>query len=180
MNDDYDLSPLKKKKRKNSRQKGNKFENDVCKILNERFKTTEFCRTPGSGAFATTHTLPKHLTIGGDLITPKNFKFLIECKKGYNKNLQIPELFSCKSWISGVLYKVLAESEKYQKSPLLIIKQDRKEELVIIPSKLRPILWPTRNKFIEVNLSDDWNWSIIPLKEILDNCPDSFFFENLP
>jgi hypothetical protein len=177
MNDDYDLTPLKKKKRKNSRQKGNTFENRVCKILNERFNTKEFCRTPGSGAFATTHTLPKHLTIAGDIITPKNFKFLIECKKGYNANLQIPEFFSCKSWISGVLYKLLDESEKSQKKPLLIIKQDRKEELVVIPSSLRPGSWEAAYPFIEVNLSEDWNWTIIPLEEFL-KFKEDFFIEN--
>lgn len=176
MKDNYDLSLIRRPKRKNSRQKGNKFENDVCKLLNKRFDTNEFCRTPGSGAFATTHTLPEHLTIGGDLITPKNFKFLIECKKGYNKDLQIPEFFSCKSWISGVLYKLLAESEKYQKKPLLIIKQDRKEELAVIPTELRPGLYEYGYSYIEINNSNDWKWTIIPLKEFL-KFRDEFFLE---
>ncbi len=84
MEDNYDISPLKKKKRKNSRAKGSTFERSIAKTLNDRFNTSEFSRSPGSGAFATTHTLPDHLKIYGDLITPQNFKYCIECKKGYN------------------------------------------------------------------------------------------------
>jgi Holliday junction resolvase len=85
MEDNFDISGLKKKKKVNSRTKGSTFERQIAKKLNERFNTTEFMRSPGSGAFASTHTLPEHLKIHGDLITPKNFKFCIECKKGYNK-----------------------------------------------------------------------------------------------
>jgi len=97
MKDDYDLSQLRKKpKRKNSRTKGNTFERQVAKILNDRFKTTEFSRSPGSGAFATTHSLPEHLKIYGDLITPQKFKYCIECKKGYN-NLNLYSLYNYSS-----------------------------------------------------------------------------------
>ena len=102
MKDDCDVTPLLKKKRKNSRRKGNNFENKICKTLNERFKTEEFCRTPGSGAFATTHKLPEYLQIAGDLITPSNFRFLIECKNGYSKDLKISDFFNEKSWIRTV------------------------------------------------------------------------------
>jgi hypothetical protein len=62
MDDIYDLKNLRKKpKRNNSRTKGNTFERQIAKILNDRFNTTEFSRSPGSGAFATTHSLPEHL-----------------------------------------------------------------------------------------------------------------------
>ena len=85
MDDNYELDELlTKPKRKNSRTKGNAFERQIAKALNNRFKTTEFSRSPGSGAFATTHSLPEHLKIYGDLITPDKFKYCIECKKGYN------------------------------------------------------------------------------------------------
>ena len=74
---------FKQKRRVNSRSKGNRFERKIAKLLNERFETKEFCRTPGSGAFGTTHaSLPKHIKVHGDLITPEKFKFVIECKSG--------------------------------------------------------------------------------------------------
>ena len=65
MEDNYDFSALKKKKRVNSRAKGSSFERSIAKLLNDRFNTTEFSRTPGSGAFATTHTLPDYLKFMG-------------------------------------------------------------------------------------------------------------------
>ena len=60
MEDNYDFSKLKKKKKVNSRAKGSTFERQIAKLLNNRFNTTEFSRTPGSGAFATTHSLPDY------------------------------------------------------------------------------------------------------------------------
>ena len=75
MQDNYDISALKKKKKVNSRAKGSAFERTIAKQLNEKFETSEFSRTPGSGAFATTHSLPDHLKLYGDLITPQNFRF---------------------------------------------------------------------------------------------------------
>ena len=76
MEDNYDISNLKQKKKINSRTKGSGFERQICKMFNKRFNTSEFCRSPGSGAFATTHSLPEHLKIYGDLITPEKFKAL--------------------------------------------------------------------------------------------------------
>ena len=77
---------FKQKKRINSRRKGNAFERKISTLLNERFETNEFCRSPGSGAFATTHKLPQHIKVHGDLITPEKFKFVIECKSGYTSD----------------------------------------------------------------------------------------------
>ena len=81
MKDIIDIKKLGKKKRVNSKAKGGAFERQIANILNERFDTKEFNRTPGSGAFATTHQLPEHITVAGDLITPLKFKFCIECKR---------------------------------------------------------------------------------------------------
>ena len=130
MKDNFDISPLKSKKKVNSRAKGNRFENKVAKILNERFNTKEFCRTPGSGAFATTHKLPEYLKVYGDLITPEKFKFIIECKKGYNEE-QVSDLFNPKSIISKMIAQADRDSRKSSRKFLLIIGQNRKEPIVI-------------------------------------------------
>jgi len=132
MKDNYDISALKKKKRVNSKAKGSSFERSIAKILNDRFNTTEFSRTPGSGAFATTHTLPDHLKIYGDLITPQNFKYCIECKKGYNKeNLYSLYNYSSDTW--KFIKQCEKDSEKCQKIPMVIFKQDRQKTLAIVP-----------------------------------------------
>jgi len=130
MKDIYDLSPLDKKKRINSRSKGSGFERQVAKILNETFDTKEFSRTPGSGAYATTHSLPKHLKIYGDLITPEKFRYCIEYKKGYNK-LSIISLYDYSSDFWKFYEQCEKDSKKAEKEPLLIFKQDRKPALAM-------------------------------------------------
>ncbi len=121
---------LKKKKRKNSKAKGSRYENAVAKKLNERFETTDFQRTPGSGAFATTHNLPEHLQIAGDLITPTNFKFVIECKAGYD--LDIYDYFRGSSTIISFIKQGEEEVKNSKdKNYLIIYKKDYKPELVI-------------------------------------------------
>jgi len=133
MEDNYDLKNMRTKpKRKNSRAKGHAFERDIAKLLNDRFNTTEFSRTPGSGAFATTHTLPAHLKIYGDLITPYKFKYCIECKKGYN-NINLYSLYNNSSDVWDFLRQCEKDSIKCQRVPMMILKQDRKPALAFIP-----------------------------------------------
>jgi len=146
MEDNYDFSALKKKKRVNSRAKGSSFERAVAKILNDRFNTTEFSRTPGSGAFATTHTLPDHLKIYGDLITPLNFKYCIECKKGYNKE-NLYSLYNYSSDFWKFVDQCEKDSEKCHKIPMVIFKQDRQKTLAIVPYN---ILYKSNN-YIEIH-----------------------------
>tara|TARA_Y100000034_G_C6887027_1_gene407396 strand:+ start:612 stop:1127 length:516 start_codon:yes stop_codon:yes gene_type:complete len=141
MDDDFDLTNLKKSSTKkiNSRRKGNTFTRKICKIFNERFNTKEFCTTPGSGAFATTHTLPDYLKIYGDIITPINFKYCIECKKGYNKeNLNSILNYSSEFW--KFVKQSSRDAEKSKKFPLLIIQQDRKPVLAILKRIHAPAL----------------------------------------
>ena len=146
MEDNYDFSALKKKKRVNSRAKGSTFERSIAKILNDRFKTTEFSRTPGSGAFATTHTLPDYLKIYGDLITPLNFRYCIECKKGYNKE-NLYSLFNYSSDFWKFVEQCEKDSEKCQKIPMVIFKQDRQKTLAIVPYNIIYI----SNNYIEIH-----------------------------
>lgn len=137
MKDNFDTDPLTKSefKKLNSRNKGNAFERKVCEILNERFGTKDFMRSPGSGAFATTHKLPEHLKIYGDLITPNNFSFTIECKKGYNKE-NLGNYFSSKSIIKKFLEQASNDALKSKKHPLLIWQQDRADIIVFVPAQL--------------------------------------------
>lgn len=128
-----------KKKRTNSRTKGNSFERKVCKILNEYFNTTEFIRSPGSGAFSTTHNLPEHLKFSGDLITPKMFKYTIECKKGYNKE-NIGSIFNPKSDLISFIQQAEKDASKIQKNFLIIFQQDRKDILCLFNEYKSPAL----------------------------------------
>ena len=168
MEDDFDLTNLKKKKRLNSRAKGNSFERKVAKILNERFNTKDFSRTPGSGAFATTHSLPKHLKIYGDLITCENFRFVIECKKGYNKE-NLSSLFSKKSEFWKFIKQAEKESENSEKPFIILLQQDRKEVMCVVKN-FHHTLNP---EILEVKIK---NYSIFLLSDLL-TLDDEYFLD---
>jgi hypothetical protein len=174
MQDEYDLSKLvkNKKKRLNSKNKGNTFQRKVAQMFNEHFGTDQFAPTPGSGAFATTHSLPKHLQIYGDLITPQNFCFVLECKKGYN-NENIGSTFSKKSLITEALQQADRDAKKCTKIPMVIFQQDRKDILCIIPYKkfYAPFL---NNLSYYISLKNEY--LIIKLKELLNLYPQEAIF----
>ena len=170
MEDDFDFSNLKKKKRVNSRTKGSSFERSICKILNERFNTTEFSRSPGSGAFATTHSLPEHLKIHGDLITPENFKFCIECKKGYN-HLNLYSLYNYSSEFWKFIEQCEKDSKKCKRIPLVIFKQDRQPTLAIIPDTVEVL---SDAKYIEIRNRKHYRMYLF---EELIKCWDSMWFD---
>ena len=175
MEDNYDISALKKKKRKNSRAKGSTFERQIANTLNDRFNTSEFSRSPGSGAFATTHSLPDYLKIYGDLITPENFKYCIECKKGYNKE-NLYSLYNYSSDFWGFLDQCLKDSDKCDKIPMVIFKQDRQPTLAIVPSHVQT---NKLQQYIEIQKQEDaFNlrvYRIYKLDDLLEDY-DSLWF----
>ena len=172
MKDDYDISPLKKKKKVNSRAKGSSFERQIAKLLNDRLGTTEFSRTPGSGAFATTHSLPDHLKIYGDLITPQNFRYCIECKKGYN-NQNLYSLFNKSSEFWKFIEQCQKDSDKCDKLPMVIFKQDRQPTLLIIPHHVQ---LGQSQYYIQIeNINTQAKYKVYLFDEILKAEPDRFW-----
>ena len=134
MTNKLNLDPLieltSQKKRVNSRRKGATFERELVTKLNKKFNSKEFSRTPGSGAFATTHkNLPPSLQIHGDLITPSNFKFCIEAKNGYNVNIY--DLFKKRSELVNFITQAKRDAKNSKKQWLLIYKKTRKKALIV-------------------------------------------------
>ncbi len=175
MKDIVNLEKLKKKKRVNSKAKGGAFERQIAKMLNEQFETKEFNRTPGSGAFATTHELPEHITVAGDLITPLNFKFCIECKKGYNDQT-IFSLLDYNSKIWQFIEQCEKDAKKMNKVPMIIYKQDRKDILVITYKDMFTTMIPSITIFKDdperlINIT----YSIYKLKDIIGDYKEKWF-----
>lgn len=123
-----------KKPRVNSKRKGASFERKIAHMLNERFGTTDFCRTPGSGAFGTTHQLPQHLIVHGDLITPINFRYTIECKNGYT--LEIDDLFREGSDFYKFIKQAQGDATRAGREWMVVYKKNRRKELVIVGTPL--------------------------------------------
>jgi len=177
MKDILDLQKLKKKKRVNSKAKGGAFERQMANMLNEQFQTKDFNRTPGSGAFATTHQLPEHITVAGDLITPLNFKFCIECKKGYN-NQTIYSLLDYNSKIWDFIEQCEKDAKKMKKVPMIIYKQDRRDTLVITNKDMFSPMIPSITIFKDNKESLSCNtYSIYKLKEVLTDYNTKWFIE---
>jgi len=175
MKDILDLQKLKKKKRVNSKAKGGAFERQMANMLNEQFQTKDFNRTPGSGAFATTHQLPEHITVAGDLITPLNFKFCIECKKGYN-NQTIYSLLDYNSKIWEFIEQSEKDAKKLKKVPMIIYKQDRKDILVITYKNMFTTMIPSITIFKDNKETLTSNtYSIYKLKDILTDRRENWF-----
>jgi Holliday junction resolvase len=175
MKDIVNLEKLKKKKRVNSKAKGGAFERQIAKMLNEKFETKEFCRTPGSGAFATTHELPEHITVAGDLITPLNFKFCIECKKGYNDQT-IYSLLDYNSKIWQFIEQCEKDAKKMNKMPMIIYKQDRKDILVITYKDMFTTMIPSITIFKDNKEAlTAHTYSIYKLKDIIEDYREKWF-----
>ena len=139
------LKDKKETKRKNSKAKGSRGENDFVKLLNERFKPNKFIRTPGSGAlvggknYLKNIGLEEHIidTLSSDIVSPKDFRFQLE-HKNYNKDaVPIGHLLRDnkndniqKWWI-----EVITDALKTEKEPMLVIKLDRAERFCVLEYK---------------------------------------------
>ena len=170
--DNCDLDALKPKKRVNSRAKGQSFERKICKFLNSRFETKEFCRTPGSGAFATTHALPEYLKIHGDLVTPKNFRFIVECKKGYNKE-NLSSLLNDRSAFYTFIKQCEKDSQRAGGPSIIIWQQDRNEILAILNNQLVDDITLYSNKEYKYLVFN--KYIIYKFKDLLDLDNDFWF-----
>lgn len=106
--------------RKNSIKKGHRFELDVVKLLNnytdDKYK---FFRTPGSGAFATSHQL---INYAGDIQTEnREFKYSIECK--FYKKFSFQDIIKLKESLVEMWWEqARKESARVNKIPILIFK----------------------------------------------------------
>lgn len=126
-----------------NKAKGNGFENETAKFFNTIFNTTEFARTPGSGAWMGRSHAQKRIgvaeaakdTLRGDLITPPNFPFIVECKINTNNpsynNIIGTNDAKLDGWISEVEYDAEQSGSKF---PLLVFKTPRKGTYIAIPS----------------------------------------------
>jgi len=173
MEDSYNFEKLRKKpKRKNSKAKGSAFERKVAKILNEHFETTDFQRSPGSGAYATTHNLPDHLKIHGDLITPKDFIYSIECKKGYN-TLDLYSLLNPNSKIYEFIKQAEKDADQANKEAIVLMAQDRRDIIALIKEDSHISNQLNLNKKRIIHILN--NYILVSFKDVL-SIDSSLFF----
>ncbi len=160
-----------KKKKINSGGKGKRREREIVKILNERFNTTEFSRTIGSGArIHQVGHLPKHAqdTFTGDLVTPANFAFSIESKGGYDDVDLVSAFDEGHAQLDEFIKQAEHDAGASNRKPLLVWKKSRKPRLGFMKTVDLPHMnWQYRLVYRE--------WSAVSFDELLKE-PDSFWF----
>lgn len=129
-----------------SKNKGNKFENDMCKVFNRIYETEEFARTPNSGAimgrtnWGRKQGLAEDVkrTLGSDIIVPDWFKFAVECKHykdspSYDKLIKAPGDKTLDGWLGEAMYDAI----NLNLHPMLVFKTNNKGVHVVLPSYFR-------------------------------------------
>ena len=120
-------------KRINSKQKGNRAELELAKILTKRFGL------PFARVGVTSGARPKQVrlderameTFTGDLIVPDGFRFSVECKA---VNVHV-DLFAPSALFDKFLEQAKADAESIGKDPMLCWKRNRKGWIVAVPSQ---------------------------------------------
>jgi Holliday junction resolvase len=165
----------KKKKRKkgvNSKDKGNRTELNLAKLLKERFGF-EFTRTVGSGnRHGQVFFLPAHAqqVYSGDLVCPENFKFVVECKGGYKKIKLHSTLQGGLALIDEWIEEALAESKRCGRMPVIAWKKDYMPWLGFVQTK------NLKGKKIEYSMKYR-DWTVFSLQKLFE-FPDDFFFKS--
>jgi Holliday junction resolvase len=170
-----------RKKGIHSKNKGNRGEREVAKIFNDHFGRIlsenldwgRFYKSDGSGARG-----HRHLGAGGqsacigDLLTPDNFKFVIECKLGYGDVIDLNNAFyDGVSKLDEFLQQVEDDAERTsgKRKPMLIWRKDRQKHLVF----LKAVDVPDQEFVYSMKYRD---WTVISMLDLL--CfSDDFFFE---
>lgn len=172
--------------RKNSKKKGNRGENELAKMLCERFGEGSFKRTPSSGAYTgginreKAEDLPweAKITLASDIITPANFNFVIEHK--FYQEVNFWNLFSSKSqWLEWI-EQAEGDANFVNKEPMIIVKYNRHPRLCILRApylteKLKELNLSIRPKLYWQPVNSNIAYSVILLEDLLE-LPSSFWF----
>jgi hypothetical protein len=126
----------KAKPKVDGKAKGDRTELNLCKLLTKHFGE-EFTKAPGSGALATIReNLPEHAkkTLTGDLCGPDKFKWVIECKGGYEDDVDLANVLEGEG--SPRLGEFIEQSSRDSaycgRRPIICWKRNRKPWLSMV------------------------------------------------
>jgi len=125
------------KKKVNGKKKGNRVELELCKKLTKHFGDT-FSRSVGSGnRWGQVASMPKHAkdTLLGDLCSPENFKWVIECKGGYDNDVDFSSVMDAGcSRIDEFIKQSEHDAQESGRLPIIMWKRSRKPWVAIVRS----------------------------------------------
>lgn len=163
-----------KKKKINSKKKGNRVELELTKLLTAKFGK-QFSRSIGSGNRGwQVANLPSHAkeTLTGDICAPEDFKWVIECKGGYEDKIDLNGIFNGNACLDAFIKQSEHDAaESNGKRSLIIWKRSRKPFLAMAK------IWCGLPDACFINYR---GWYIMELQWLLDNKPLDFWFETKP
>jgi len=165
---------------KNPKQKGNRFEAQTAQMLSERFKPLlgvekGFRRNIDSGSFyggSNTHRMESHnldYAIFGDIVCPREFRFIIECKH-YATAPNLATVFAGSKQWDGWIAEAEHDSNSSEKDWLLVIKYNRVKPLSICRTST------LNNNQVGNTMSYGDNY-VVTLWDNLLELDDGFWFE---
>ena len=177
------IKAQKKKRKKgiNSKRKGNSAENEVRKILDERFSFTNFHRSPSSGAFVGGSNFyrkeelnkSQNLVFVGDIYCSReDFKFTIEHKAYAEASFW--DLFNESSDLHSWMKQAEHDAESVGKQPMLIVKYNNKKRIAYLKKNYVDSL--ERSNLETYAIFSHNGWYCFWLEDLLKET-DSFFFE---
>ncbi len=167
-----DLLEQIKPKRVNGKAKGNRTELHLCKFLSDRFGE-EFTRAPGSGAHTSqVKYLPEHAkkTLTGDICVPEGFKWVIECKGGYEDEVNLNNVLDGKiPKVEEWIVQTLKDSNYCGRLPIVFWKRNRKPWLAMVQrERLAGITFDHHIVY------GDWMW--VSLDDLLSKTERDFWY----
>lgn len=165
-----------RKKKVNSGDKGDRTERKLCKILSARFGRP-FERAVGSGnrwSQVKELTASARNVLVGDVVCPEGFLWVLECKGGYEADVDLSSLFvNGNKTIDKFIEQVAADSARSGKDPMLLYKRNLRPWLCGVPTRTLPADAAFGYRLVYRD------WSFVALERVLE-LPEAFFFVQLP
>jgi Holliday junction resolvase len=179
--DDKDLDGLEiedilkniKKKKINSKKKGNRTELELTKMLTNHFGK-QFSRSVGSGnRWGQVANLPSHAktTLTGDICPPEGFLWVIECKGGYEDKIDLNGTLEGCAQLDEFIQQSDDDADRSGRKPILIWKRSRKPWLALVrETDLSPQDFPNRMHY--------GDRVIVLLEKLLEAYKDDYWFDH--
>ncbi len=170
--EDIFANAARRKKKVNGKKKGNRVELQLCKKLSKHHGET-FSRSVGSGnRWGQVSHMPAHAkqTLVGDICVPENYKWVIECKGGYDDDVDFSSVFDggC-ARIDSFIKQSEHDAKTSGRLPIIMWKRSRKPWIAMI-----------RKSDFKQNLEYQMvykDWIIVSLDQLLKNTTKDFWFE---
>lgn len=162
------------KKRVNGKKKGNRVELELCKLLEKRFGR-KFTRSVGSGNswFRMGASMPSHakMTLTGDLCPPEGFLWVIECKGGYDADIDASSLLvEGSARLNDFIKQSTKDHVEAGRKPIICWKRSRKPWMAVV----RKVDLPDTGVFKYTIQYQDW--VIVSLDKLLLHFKDDDFW----